>query len=90
MVPVLRVEGCVSNEKFCVLIFSALQGSFELNNWNIDDIQFSPLSFPEPSEFSLAAFGAFFSASIVGKTQVQCDWTKMRKARPRCSGYVRV
>ncbi|MGD0251556.1 MAG: PEP-CTERM sorting domain-containing protein [Verrucomicrobiota bacterium] len=40
------------------LMFSALEG---INNaWNIDDIQFSPSSVPEPSEFALTALGALF------------------------------
>jgi hypothetical protein len=38
------------------LMFSALQG--ENNGWNIDDIQFSSSSVPEPSVFALTALGA--------------------------------
>jgi MYXO-CTERM domain-containing protein len=37
------------------LTFSALEGE---NFWNIDDVQFSSSSVPEPSEFALAALGA--------------------------------
>jgi|SRR5579859_5885099 len=37
------------------LVFSALTGGG--NNWNIDDIQFSPSSVPEPSVLPLLAWG---------------------------------
>ena len=40
------------------LIFSTLGGTYN-NNWEIDDIQFSPSSVPEPSVFGLFAFGRF-------------------------------
>jgi len=38
------------------LTFSALEGGG--NNWNIDDIQFSPSSVPEPTTLGLIALGA--------------------------------
>jgi hypothetical protein len=37
------------------LTFSALGGSY--NNWNVDDISFSPTSVPEPSIVALTAIG---------------------------------
>jgi hypothetical protein len=40
------------------LMFSALEGNN--NFWNIDDIQFSSLPIPEPSELALATLGALF------------------------------
>jgi hypothetical protein len=40
------------------LTFSALEVSTYANNWNIDNIQFSSSSVPEPSEFALGALGA--------------------------------
>ncbi len=40
------------------LEFSAPEGYNGNNNWTIDNIQFSPNSVPEPSEFALGALGA--------------------------------
>ena len=42
------------------LIFSALEVSTYANNWNIDNIQFSSSSIPEPSVFGLLALGGLF------------------------------
>jgi hypothetical protein len=42
------------------LMLSALEG--ENNYWNIDDIQFSPLSVPEPSVLGLSALGGLLLA----------------------------
>lgn len=39
------------------LAFSALQATSGFNNWNIDNIQFSPLPVPEPSTFGLIGLG---------------------------------
>lgn len=44
------------------LMFSATQVSSGLNNWNIDNIQFSPALVPEPSALGLAALGGLFFA----------------------------
>lgn len=41
-----------------ILTFSAPQISGNVNNWNIDNIQFSSFSIPEPSESALFALGA--------------------------------
>jgi hypothetical protein len=46
------------------LIFSALNVSSGLNNWNLDNIQFSALPVPEPSSFGLFALGGLFVALL--------------------------
>ena len=40
------------------LTFSALQSSFGLNDWIIDDISFSQTAVPEPGAGALVAIGA--------------------------------
>lgn len=44
------------------LMFSATQVSSGLNNWNIDNIQFSTSPVPEPSTLALSAFGGLLLA----------------------------
>jgi hypothetical protein len=42
------------------LMFSAINVSSGLNNWNIDNIQFSTSAIPEPSALALSALGGLF------------------------------
>jgi hypothetical protein len=44
------------------LTFSAQEFTSQLNNWELDDISFSPQSVPEPSPLALAGVGALLFA----------------------------
>jgi hypothetical protein len=72
------------------LEFSALEvsGSNFANDWNIDNIQFSPSAVPEPGSFGLSALGGLFLALRCWRKSSQIQIPTNRWSQTAATGFL--